>query len=97
FNPQFLPRGRREEEQLAHAVSPIGRLLAVGKPGEALPAPGAHRTCVGDAEWKSKVASLMQEAQLVIDRVETGGEGRWWEMVRALQTGPRGRPLCPVH
>ncbi|HJZ70340.1 MAG TPA: hypothetical protein VKE51_01295 [Vicinamibacterales bacterium] len=93
FNPQFLPRGRREEEQLAHAVSPIGRLLAVGKPGEALPAPGAHRTYVGDAEWKSKVASLMQEAQLVIVRVETGGEGLWWEIVRAFETVAPGRLL----
>ncbi len=93
LNPTLLPRGQGEEEQLADAVAPIGPLLAVGKPGDTLPKPGAHRVYIPNERWQPKVQELMQHAKLVIVRVETGSNGLWWEIARALEIVPAGRLL----
>jgi hypothetical protein len=41
-----------EEEQLRDVLRPFGDLVAIGKPGEDLPTPGAARIYVSDEEWK---------------------------------------------
>jgi hypothetical protein len=72
-----------EEEQLAKALAWVGPLLAVGRPGEALPQVGAQRIYVADEDWQRRVAELMAQARLVVLR--TGSTpGFHWEVDRAL-------------
>jgi hypothetical protein len=44
-----------EEEQLADVLRLSGELVAIGRPGESLPTPGAARIYVSDEEWKNVV------------------------------------------
>ena len=37
-----------EEEQLADVLRPLGEMVAIGRPGESLPTPGAARTYATD-------------------------------------------------
>ena len=39
-----------EEEQLADVLRPLGEMVAIGRPGELLPTPGAARTYATDSE-----------------------------------------------
>jgi len=51
----------------------FGDLVAIGKPGETLPTPGAARLYASDAEWQKDVTSQMQNARLVVIRAGTTG------------------------
>jgi hypothetical protein len=73
-----------EEEQLCEALEPFGDLIAIGKPGETLPTPGAVRLYPSDAEWKKVVAQQMESARLVVIRAGSG-EGLTWELRQAAQ------------
>lgn len=70
-----------EEEQLAEALTPIGRVIAVGRPGERLPSVGATRLYFADREWQGNVARLIADARLVVIRAgQTPGliwEAQW--------------------
>jgi hypothetical protein len=57
-----------EEEQLREALEPFGDLIAIGKPGETLPTPGAARLYASDDKWKDVVAKQMKRARLVVIR-----------------------------
>jgi hypothetical protein len=71
------------EEDLYKVFAPFGNLVAVGKPGEKLPVPGAVRT-YADADWKDVVTDKMKKSQLVI--IEAGeGEGFNWELQQAFK------------
>ncbi len=71
-----------EEEDLAEAVRPLGDLIAIGRPGEPLPLPGAARMYCSNDEWKDAVVARMREASLVIIRAGQG-EGLLWECEQA--------------
>ena len=73
------------EEQLAMVLNEIGPFTAIGKPGERLPALGARRLYVDDADWQKKVSELMAQSRLVIFRLAKT-EGFWWELERAAAT-----------
>src|SRR6266550_2776025 len=73
-----------EEEQLAEVLQPFGDLVAIGKPGETLPTPGAARLYASDFEWQKVVTSQMENARLVVIRVGTSG-GLLWEFKEVLQ------------
>jgi hypothetical protein len=72
------------EEQLGEVLRSFGDLLAIGKPGETLPTPGAARLYASDAEWKKVVIDQMQNARLVVIRAGTS-EGLLWELKEAIQ------------
>jgi hypothetical protein len=72
-----------EEEQLAGVLRPIGELIAVGRPGEKLPIPGAARMYVSDSEWQSAVLEHMRTSRLVVLRAGPG-HGLFWELREAL-------------
>lgn len=72
-----------EEEELAVALRPIGDLIAIGRPGESLPLPGAARMYASDDEWRRLVKDRMTSAALVVLRVGTG-HGLTWECGQAL-------------
>jgi len=53
-----------EEEQLADVLRPFGELVAIGRPGESLPTPGAARIYTSDEEWKDVVKRQMRATRL---------------------------------
>lgn len=75
------------EEQLADVLRPFGTLIAIGKPGEPLPLPGAARMYASDAEWKSIVLERMSVAPLIVIRASTS-RSVLWEVEQAIQTLP---------
>jgi hypothetical protein len=84
-----------DEEQLAAAVQPFGDLVAIGRPGESLPVPGAARRYASDAEWQDVVIAQMRSAPLVILRAGLG-DGLLWELERAVREVPPQRLLVLV-
>ena len=72
-----------EEEQLARVLRSVGDLVAIGRPGEPLPLPGAVRKYATDAEWQGLVLKMMRESQLVIIRAG-GSQGLLWEFSQAF-------------
>jgi hypothetical protein len=74
-----------DEEQLAEVLRPFGDLIAIGRPGEPLPVPGADRMYATDSEWKDLVIQHMRAATLVIIRAGTGA-GLLWEFEQAVST-----------
>src|SRR5262249_37497206 len=73
-----------DEEQLAEVLQPFGVLIAIGRPGESLPTPGAARIYTSDEEWKDVVKRQIQAAQLVVIRA-AAGENVLWELTQALK------------
>jgi hypothetical protein len=73
-----------EEEQLAEVLQPFGGLIAIGRPGESLPTPGAARIYTSDEEWKDVVKRQIQAAQLVVIRA-AAGENVLWELTQAVK------------
>src|SRR6516162_2555152 len=74
-----------EEEQLADVLRPFGELVAIGRPGESLPTPGAARIYTSDEEWKDVVKRQMQATRLVVIRAAIG-ENVLWELTQAVKT-----------
>jgi hypothetical protein len=72
------------EEQLREVMEPFGEMVAVGKPDESLPTPGAARLYVPDTEWKDVVARRMSAARIVVIRADRSA-GVLWELERATQ------------
>jgi hypothetical protein len=84
FNPYLgILRLTTDEVQLAKAVRPFGDLIAVGRPGEHLPTPGAARMYLTQEEWQDSVCQRMRVAPLVIIRAGQG-EGLLWECEQAF-------------
>ena len=73
-----------EEEQLAEVLLPFGELIAIGRPGESLPTPGAARIYTSDEQWKDVVKRQIQAAQLVVIRA-AAGENVFWELTQAVK------------
>src|SRR5215472_220748 len=61
-----------EEEQLADVLRPFGELVAIGRPGESLPTPGAARIYTTDGEWRDVVKRQMQSTRLVVIMAAVG-------------------------
>jgi hypothetical protein len=74
-----------EEEQLADVLRPFGELVAIGRPGESLPTPGAARIYTSDEEWKDVVKHQMRATRLVVIRAAVG-ENVLWELTQAAKT-----------
>ena len=74
-----------EEELLADVLRPFGEPVAIGRPGESLPTPGAARIYTSDEEWKDVVKRQMQATRLVVIRAAIG-ENVLWELTQAVKT-----------
>lgn len=86
-----------EEEQLGEVLQPFGDLVAIGKPGETLPTPGAARLYASDAEWKKVVTDQMQSARLIAIRAGTSG-GLLWELKEVVQVvNPKKLLILILH
>jgi hypothetical protein len=83
--PRLIAGVITEEEQLRDVLRPFGDLVAIGRPGEKLPTPGAARLYVSDAEWQSVVSDQMRSAALVIIRAGHS-TGLLWELKQAFES-----------
>lgn len=75
------------EETLERHFSPIGPVIAIGRPGEAHPELGAARFYVSDDEWKIAVEYFLQRAAAVV-LLMGATQGVLWEVDRALNSIP---------
>ena len=66
-----------EEEQLGDVLGKFGDLIAIGRPGEPLPLPGAERIYAKESEWRAVVLDRMRTARLVVIRAGTGPALAW--------------------
>jgi len=85
FSPTAYRLETTEEEQLADVLRPFGGLVAIGRPGESLPTPGAARIYTSDEEWRDVVKRQMQATRLVVIRAAVG-ENVLWELGQAVST-----------
>lgn len=72
------------EEHLAAALRPIGPLVALGRPEETLPPPGASRFYEAHQTWKDRVVDLFKRARLVVLIFGTSSSVLW-ETTTAFQ------------
>ena len=84
FRPGPVLRFHTDEIDLALAVGPLGDLIAIGRPGESLPTPGAARLYSPQDEWQNTVCQQMRVARLVIIRAGQG-DGLLWECEEAFR------------
>ena len=74
----------------------LGPVVAVGKPTDVLPPPGAlPRLYFGDKEWRKGVSSLFKDAKLVILIAGTT-KGLFWELKEVVKTVPPGKLVVAV-
>lgn len=71
------------EEALVTAVSPVGPVIALNRPGERLPPAGAARTDATDDGWRGIIEGWLAEASLVLVLAATS-EHVDWEMRRCV-------------
>jgi len=73
----------RLEIQLVKALRPVGPVIALGRPGEAI---GVGRVLTSEQTWKPVVAKLMGEARYIIC-VPSGRPGTLWELGEIFNRG----------
>lgn len=76
----------RFEEYVANLLGGSQRLIAIGKPGEPLPALGAVRTYFSDDEWQNAIDATVRRAGAII-MVAAGTGGFEWELGLLKRTG----------
>ncbi|WUH92603.1 hypothetical protein OG900_22505 [Streptomyces sp. NBC_00433] len=68
---------RTEEQQIARATAPFGRLVALGRPSDRLPQAGAARHYASDHDWQNQVLTAMDRAGLILLACGPGRSLRW--------------------
>ena len=74
-----------DEERLTKYFRKIGPLIAIGRPGEELPALGAARFYVNHDRWQEKVTDVVRVAQFVV-WVSGITEGLRWELSHLIKS-----------
>ncbi|MBL8963987.1 MAG: hypothetical protein KF787_01140 [Phycisphaeraceae bacterium] len=75
--------GQTVEDRLVKELKRIGPVIAIGRPGETAPLPGATRLYVGD-DWQDRIHAMMKSASLVVIRPWIS-QGVLWEIKAALE------------
>lgn len=70
---------RTEEDQVARAFAPFGRMVALGSTSDRLPRLGAERHYASDQTWKAEVLAALDRAALVL-LVAGAGRNLGWEV-----------------
>lgn len=79
------------EESLVRFFSRLAPVVAIGKPGEFLPTPGALRVDGGD-DWQTTILEYLRECQAVIVQPGTS-EGVVWELEQIRKRLPHYKVL----
>ncbi len=90
FFGEFIPgvsSPDREQEQhnIAKYMNQIGPYIAIGRPGEDLPFPGARKVYVADDEWQDVVSKWIDKSKTVVLEPDGSGQGLTWEMTYLAQ------------
>jgi hypothetical protein len=93
--------GLSAEQQIGRVLGAIGPLVAIGRPGEALPPLGFARLYVADDGWQGAVLDLLDRAAAVV-LVAGTSNGLMWELEQVFRRVPRERvtlivPAWPRH
>ncbi|WP_158702002.1 hypothetical protein [Kitasatospora sp. MMS16-BH015] len=84
------------EESLVRRFRRFGRVIAIGRPGEPLPLPGASRAYLPLDDWQDTVSELIGHAHLVLLSVGPG-PGTVWEYTETLRRLPPTRLVLLVY
>lgn len=84
------------EESLARHFGKLGPVIAIGRPGEDMPALGAARFYVSHDRWQQKVADVVRVSQLVI-WVSGVTEGLGWELSHLIKWLPPTKLVLWAH
>ncbi|WP_143121527.1 hypothetical protein [Saccharopolyspora antimicrobica] len=84
------------EEFLMRQFRGFGRIVAIGQPGERLPALGAERGYLPVDNWQDAVSELIRGAHAVIISA-VPGSGTMWEFTEALHATTPTRLLLLVY
>jgi len=84
------------EQVMVHQAARCGPVIAIGRPGEQLPALGAARFYVSDDRWQEKVADVAAVARLVIWASGTT-PGLQWEISHLVRTLPPEKLVLWAH
>ena len=79
---------RRYEENLSSALSQLGPVITVGRPGDSLGFAGAARFYVSQDNWQRAIRYLMTYCAAVVITVGRS-EGLWWEIGTAFECASR--------
>jgi hypothetical protein len=80
------------EQAISDVLCPIGPVVAIGRPGEALPPVGFARMYVADDQWQGAVLALLSRAAVIV-LVAGNSPGLRWEIQRTLRSGDISRLL----
>ncbi|GKQ34312.1 hypothetical protein [Streptomyces sp. A012304] len=96
-------RNETWEDRLVRLFWRFGQVVAVGRPGEPYPLPGARRFYLPDAgeDWKGEVSKAIRRARLVVLVAAAGRDasraaGTLWEYTEAVRLLPPSRLLLVV-
>ena len=78
------------ETAVHQALAALGPLVAIGRPGEALPPRGFARLYLDGNDWQGPVADLLRSATVIV-LVAGTSPGVAWEVEQSLQSGDLGR------
>ncbi|WP_329386147.1 hypothetical protein OG625_27070 [Streptomyces sp. NBC_01351] len=86
----FELRGLTQEEFLVRRIGRLGRVVAIGRPGERLPLIGAERGYLPLDDWQDTVGELIRGAHVVMMSAAPG-PGTLWEFTESVRTVPPAR------
>ncbi|WP_406135855.1 hypothetical protein [Streptomyces sp. NBC_01089] len=92
----FFLSGLTHEEALVRRFGRLGRVIAVGRPGEHLPPAGAVRGQLPLDDWQATVSGLIAGAHVVLMSVGPG-PGTVWEFTEAVRLLPPTRLVLVVY
>ncbi|MCX0269642.1 hypothetical protein NLM24_02725 [Nocardia zapadnayensis] len=86
---------RTQEQQIAGALAPFGRMVALGNPGDELPPLGAERRYAEDGTWQTEVLSALDRADLVL--LMAGSRSNLaWEIDQVVRRGEPTRLVLAI-
>ncbi|MFC8127146.1 hypothetical protein [Streptomyces sp. NPDC057302] len=94
-SPFEIP-GMTQEDFLVRQFKALGRVVAVGQPGERLPLLGAERGYLPVGNWQNTVSKMIQGAHVVM-MTTAPGPGTVWEFTEALRTISPARLILLVY
>jgi hypothetical protein len=82
----FIQRAQTFEEILTQHLWDYGPVIAIGRPGEAIPPLGAAREYLRNESWQSRLKELSASARMLV-LVLGRTEGVLWEIRRVISAG----------